>query len=85
MVAASACVLFLAPGLLVVQVMRAADNFGAWVRRGFAITVVGVSGVASVVQSVAGATVSGQRFVFLLAVLSVARPSDFVRHQRLSP
>ncbi|HEX4933126.1 MAG TPA: hypothetical protein VFV33_08110, partial [Gemmatimonadaceae bacterium] len=65
-VVVSACALFLAPGLLAVQALRAANSFGDWVLRGFALSIVLVSLTATVVQSVTGATVAGRGFAVLI-------------------
>lgn len=69
MVVVSACALFLAPGLVTVQALRAANNFGDWVLRGFAVSIVLVSAAATVVQSVVQQPVTGRMFALLVVLL----------------
>ncbi|MCC6927915.1 MAG: hypothetical protein IT359_02880 [Gemmatimonadaceae bacterium] len=69
-VAVSACVLFLTPGLLTVQALRAANNVGDWVLRGIAVSIVLVSVAATAVQSILGATLQGRGFALVVVALS---------------
>jgi hypothetical protein len=66
--AISACVLFLAPGLLLALAMGMARTIAVWVLAGFMLSVVAVSVAAAVVQMVIGAPLTDWGFVATVAV-----------------
>jgi hypothetical protein len=80
-VAVSACVLFLAPGLFLALALGRGDDIGEWVVSGLAISIVIVSIVAGVAQA-AGLPVRGAGFAWLVALLTVVAAALVARRLR---
>jgi hypothetical protein len=82
LVALSACVLLLSPGLLLVAAYGAARNAGQWILHGLAVSIVLISAVTAALQSAMGSPPLGGGFVALVIACSAAAAAAMWRRQR---
>jgi hypothetical protein len=71
-VVVSACVLVLAPGLLLALALGRGERFGEWIVAGLALSLLVVSVVAGVVQAAIGSTLGGVAFGGVVLCCTVA-------------
>jgi hypothetical protein len=72
LVVASACLLFLSPGLFLSLALNAATGVGRWVLTGFALSLVILSVAAAAVQWIVGSPLLGSAFAVVVVVCSLA-------------
>jgi hypothetical protein len=72
LVVASACLLLLSPGLFLALALDAAPTAGRWVLSALALSLIGVSAAAGLVQSLAGSPLRGGSFAALVAGCALA-------------
>jgi len=83
--AASACVLFLAPGLLLALSVNAGATLERWFLAGFGISLPLVSVAAAVAQSVLGGPLRGSAFVVVLALCALGAMGVVMARARRGP
>ncbi len=71
LVALSACLLFLLPGLLLAWAFGAAADLGRWILHGLALSLVVVSAAAALVQGVMGHALTGTPFAIVVLVCAL--------------
>lgn len=82
LVALSACILFLAPGLLLAIAWNGARSAGQWVASGLALSLIVVSAATAAVQVVSGQPVQGLRFVGVVMGCALAALGVLWRRSR---